>query len=130
MWLLTNIGENMRLTPYLSIKEGFKNLLNFKGRSGRQDYFWMNILVIILLLCSSGLLFAKPSLIYPAAVVMIFLLLAVTIRRFHDMGMSAWYLVLFLIPVVDMFIVLYLLCVKGEDKKNEYGDDPSGIRVD
>ncbi|MGH7627078.1 MAG: DUF805 domain-containing protein, partial [Gemmatimonadaceae bacterium] len=44
---------------------------------------------------------------------------AVGVRRMHDLGKSAWWL---LFPVVNFFLTI----MEGDHGSNEYGDDPKG----
>jgi uncharacterized membrane protein YhaH (DUF805 family) len=41
-------------------------------------------------------------------------------RRLHDMGKSHWWLVISVLPIVNLWLVFQ----KGEEKKNQYGDVP------
>jgi uncharacterized membrane protein YhaH (DUF805 family) len=57
---------------------------------------------------------------------------AVTIRRFHDLNLSGWLYLLALalnfIPFVNFLVwiaVLVLMCLKGTDGPNKYGEDPT-----
>lgn len=44
--------------------------------------------------------------------------------RFHDLGLSAWYLILAFIPIVYLFVVAYLLFKPGNGESNKYGSSP------
>ena len=45
-------------------------------------------------------------------------------RRLHDLNKSGWYGLLLFVPIVDIFVGLCLLFMKGTDGPNEYGPDP------
>ncbi len=49
--------------------------------------------------------------------------LALQVRRFHDQGMSGWFVLLNLIPLGG-FVVLALMCRDGMRGDNRYGPDP------
>jgi hypothetical protein len=49
-----------------------------------------------------------------------FLSLKYTIQRFYDLGLSGWYILLKLIPIVSIFITFYLYFKKGNREINEY----------
>jgi uncharacterized membrane protein YhaH (DUF805 family) len=49
-----------------------------------------------------------------------------SVKRLHDIGLSGTYWVLFLIPLVNIGLGLYLMFKKGINGKNEYGFDPKG----
>ena len=44
-----------------------------------------------------------------------------TTRRLHDMNMSAWWLLLMLLPVVNVIFALVLTVVPGFEKANRFG---------
>ena len=50
--------------------------------------------------------------------------LAISTQRLHDIGRSGPSLLLLLIPVLGPLWVLLLLCRRGGEGKNRYGDDP------
>ena len=48
------------------------------------------------------------------------------IRRLHDVGLSGYFVLLALIPLVSLGFMLYILFKKGTDGDNAYGPDPLG----
>ncbi len=48
----------------------------------------------------------------------------ITLRRFHDLGKSGWYVLAMLVPVFDVYLLLGLLLQSGTAGPNQYGDDP------
>ena len=50
--------------------------------------------------------------------------LAVNIRRLHYLGLSGWWLLAGLIPLVGLLGAIPLLFVEGEKRRNKYGPDP------
>jgi uncharacterized membrane protein YhaH (DUF805 family) len=49
---------------------------------------------------------------------------AVSIRRLHDVGKSGWFMLIGLVPIVNLYLV-YLTCIKkGDVGHNQYGPDP------
>lgn len=51
-------------------------------------------------------------------------LVMLTIRRWHDMNRSGWWVLLNFIPVVNFIALIVLCCVKGTDGPNDFGEDP------
>lgn len=45
-------------------------------------------------------------------------------RRMNDLNKSAWLLLLFLVPIVNLFLPIYLIFFKGTEGKNDYGPAP------
>jgi uncharacterized membrane protein YhaH (DUF805 family) len=47
-------------------------------------------------------------------------------KRVHDMGSPAWLVLVFLVPILNIFFAFNLLFVKGESGDNRFGPDPLG----
>lgn len=56
-----------------------------------------------------------------AAVMLAYLQLAVTKRRFNDINKTGWLALLMIVPVINIFVYVYLLAVEGSDEVNYYG---------
>ncbi len=56
--------------------------------------------------------------------------LAVTVRRFHDQGLSGWFTLFHLLPYIGSFVVLVFMFIQGKDGPNQYGPDPRGNDAD
>lgn len=122
---------------------------DFSGRSRRQEYWMFQLLLIILYLpltiwfyvsffnsyLSSGISGSDQFWQSWSFLTSLFLLialwlatvvpaLAVTIRRFHDQGLSGWYFLLNLIPIVGGIILIVFMCLPGTVGDNDYGPDP------
>ena len=117
-----------------AISRGFTNYFTFSGRASRPEYWWWVLFTSLIgLIPFAGLVTLIPT-------------LAVTSRRFHDIGKSGWLQILpfalivvavisvvvpILSPVVWMiaafasFVVLIVWLVrKGDEGPNKYGADP------
>jgi uncharacterized membrane protein YhaH (DUF805 family) len=126
----------------------FSRYAEFSGRSCRAEYWMFALLQIILIAVfllilglsgaldpnnisnsTGGVMMGIFGLIYLAA----FLIpgLAVTVRRWHDLDQSGWFLLLFgvlgAIPIVGILASLgniIWFCLRGTEGSNKYGDDP------
>ena len=117
-----------------AINRGFTYYFTFSGRASRPEYWWWGLFTSLIgLIPFAGLVTLIPT-------------LAVTSRRFHDIGKSGWLQILpfalivvavitlfvdILNPVVWMiaafasFVVLIVWLVrKGDEGPNKYGPDP------
>ena len=47
-----------------------------------------------------------------------------TIRRLHDLDRSGWFILLALVPFVNILFAIYIWFFKGTDGYNRYGADP------
>ncbi|MBR7025121.1 MAG: DUF805 domain-containing protein [Selenomonadaceae bacterium] len=46
------------------------------------------------------------------------------IRRLHDLNKSGWFMLLLLVPLVNLLFLLYLWFMPGTQGYNRYGEDP------
>ena len=46
------------------------------------------------------------------------------IRRLHDIGKNAWYILIGLIPIVGQIILLVFFCKDSSKESNKWGDSP------
>lgn len=95
----------------------WQNSLNFKGKTSRRD-FWMAYLFNMLF---------ELTIIY--VYVSWFPLIAMSIRRLHDIGKSGWWYLLNLIPLVGWIILLIFYCqpsVHSGDSFQHNFEQPSG----
>ena len=54
-------------------------------------------------------------------VLYIYFLMVITVRRLHDLNRSGWLILLLLLPLVNIFMGLYLLLGSGTQGINNYG---------
>jgi uncharacterized membrane protein YhaH (DUF805 family) len=68
----------------------------------------------------------KPGLLLAGVSVVLFVpLLAVTVRRLHDIGLSGWLVLVGLVPLGLGQAALIVMCViDSQDKDNRWGPDP------
>jgi len=52
---------------------------------------------------------------------------AVTIRRLHDTGRSAWWLLILLVPVIGAIVFLVFMVLDSEAEENKYGQSPKTV---
>lgn len=105
--------------------QALKKYAVFSGRARRSEYwyfFLFNILILLALGTLGGLIHSQVLyILYYLAILVP--LLAVGVRRMHDVGKSGWYL---LIPIYS----LILACTAGTTGTNEYGQDPKHPEFD
>ena len=53
--------------------------------------------------------------------------LAVGFRRLHDIGRSAWWLLIALVPLAGGIVLLVFACLPGTPGPNQYGPDPKEV---
>lgn len=144
--------ENEICTPALSPLGAVKATLSnpsFKGRSRRSEFWWSTLFILIIeLICERTLVVSNVPVIsilgLIITIVLIYLLLALNVRRFHDLGYSGWWLfinfafnistiifknydfvdILHTMSLGLNLIVLVVCMFDSENKHNEYGYSP------
>jgi uncharacterized membrane protein YhaH (DUF805 family) len=95
----------------------FNKYAEFKGRAARPEFWWFALFQFVVLMVAG--LFGR--FIYVIAVLALFLPgLAVGARRMHDIGKTAWLLLLGLIPFVGWLILIYFF-VQPSGPDNQWG---------
>lgn len=124
----------------------FRRYFDFSGRSRRRE-FWLFTLFWYLVTIGCGVLMlagipwdkfgsnAQPGFMLwvGMSIMMLFWLvswipgIAVTVRRFHDQGLSGWMYLLYFIPYLGWLIVMVFMCIEGNRGENRFGYDPKGL---
>ena len=103
----------------------------FRGRARRSEYWWFMLATYIVSACLGildglfwGWDFFDPT-PFSGLFNLIVLLpsLAVGARRLHDIGRSAWWLLLIL-TVIGVILLIIWACQKSEDEENRFGPNP------
>jgi uncharacterized membrane protein YhaH (DUF805 family) len=100
-------------------------LFSFEGRIDRAAY-WLYQLpaaVVAVALYLVGRAFGMPYLSWIFAVVFLLPSLAVSVKRCHDRGRSGVFLLLSLVPLLNLWPAVELGFLPGTKGPNEYGDE-------
>ncbi|WP_071058641.1 DUF805 domain-containing protein [Pelistega sp. MC2] len=126
--------------------EGWRKYFNISGRTSRRDYWFFTVMAVLVFILTYyadfflGTLILSPTAVAGQAeepfgiinsIYLIAILipnLTITIRRLHDIGKSAVWLVLLLIPFFGLLLFIYYMC-KGSDATNRYGVNPNNEEV-
>ncbi len=106
------------------------NYMNFTGRARRQEY-WMfvlfNVIFAVVLSIVDRMLFGGRPLLSGVLALALFLpSLGVAVRRLHDTDRSGWWLLMVLVPLLNI-VVLVFLCLEGTRGPNRFGGDPKTL---
>ncbi len=108
-------------------------LFSLKGRIGRGDFWYAVLFALSAFIVLRGAIEAAfgpagSRVLYPP---LYFLLTAVCVKRYHDLGRSGWWLLLLLIPVLGpAWVVWSLGARRGMRVENRYGAAPCRADVD
>jgi uncharacterized membrane protein YhaH (DUF805 family) len=118
----------------------------FKGRATRSEYWYFLLFSIIIALILTALdsmiinpLLGIQPLVETARTGILGTLfsfgtlipsVALAIRRLHDIGKSGWWILLGIIPVVNIigiFVLLYFFIKDSQPGENQFGSNPKGL---
>ena len=104
------------------------NYANFKGRTSRADFWWAMLgyfIAAFIVGFIGGLLFGasenNTNILTTVFTLATFIpVLALDIRRLHDINKSGWYVLISLIPLVGSIILLIWFCSPSVNENNAY----------
>lgn len=99
----------------------------YSGRARPSEFWWFAALYSGAVGAALGALAFMPSLTAAMAMPMLALtpaMIAVTVRRLHDIGVSGWTLV-FLVPVLGQLVLIAWLTGPGVARRNRHGPEPA-----
>ncbi len=135
-------AQNPYNPPSASLEQEHSNpvyqpeIFTFQGRIGRLRYIayylgantllMLFIAVLMALFADSD---AAPMIanIGIVAIYIVSLVLSImfTKRRLNDLNRSGWWFLLYLVPVLNLILGIYLIFFSGTDSSNDYGPMPS-----
>ena len=119
-----------------AIKAFWKNYAVFRGRARRSEVWWV-VLFIFLLSFPIALI---DTLVFfdtiaqtgsgPLSLLMLLVLfvpsLSLMVRRFHDVGLSGWFVILTAIPFAGAVFAFVVSVLPSKPGANRFGDEVSG----
>lgn len=110
--------------------KAFKQYATFSGRAQRSEYWFFILFYIIFYIAaniidgfimSNVVLFPVVSVIY--SLVMFLPSLAVAVRRLHDTDRSGWWILLSIIPLINIILIIFLV-LDSTPGDNRFGSNP------
>ena len=114
------------------IKKDICSIIHYKTRSLRNEYFYWylaSVLASFIIAIIVGFIMEFLSIlgeiILSIFIIFIFFVsLPLGIRRLHDIGKNAWFILIGLIPIVGLIILLVFFCKDSHKEKNKWGESP------
>lgn len=101
---------------------------DFNGRAPRSEYWWFVLAyaVAYFVVAIIGGILGKIGMFLPLlfALALLVPMLAVSVRRLHDVNKSGWWVLIALVPFVGGLILLYFTVQRGTVGPNQFGEDP------
>lgn len=117
--------------PAGSVRKVLSSLTDFSGRASRSEYWYFQMFLSIAVITvaaitavleeTTGMQAAATIIDTGMIVVVVATASAVTVRRLHDSGRSAWHLLPLALPLVGQTYLLYAATRPSERKPNRYG---------
>jgi uncharacterized membrane protein YhaH (DUF805 family) len=121
----------------------FKRYFDFQGRSSRSEYwlfYLFTLLVAIGLAIGNAVVLGVTgsqalNVMFAIAFVLFYLAvlipsLAVSFRRLHDTGRSAWWLLIAFLPFIGALVLLYFFVLASSPGPNRFGPQPGASAED
>jgi uncharacterized membrane protein YhaH (DUF805 family) len=109
-------------------------LFSFEGRIHRSTYWLKYMVPLFFVMIASFLLdIILGTSFQPGGLGLIYLLMAllsiypsiaVNVKRCHDRGRSGWFILLMLVPLLNIWPAIELYFLRGTVGPNQYGPDP------
>jgi uncharacterized membrane protein YhaH (DUF805 family) len=100
-----------------AIKTCFNKYLQFEGRASRSEYWWFFLFTVLAVFAANVL---GQNVAAVVGLVLMLPHITVEVRRLHDIDKSGWWILLNVIPLLNL-ILLYWLIKKGNPKFNQFG---------
>ena len=114
-------------------------LFSFKGRISRLEWWEFAIPYVVFLAllywAESSFAASGPRKTYVAIAIFVvyavalYMWLAVNVKRCHDRGHSGWFVLLSLIPLVNIWYVVEVCFLPGQSGPNRFGPDPKATTL-
>jgi uncharacterized membrane protein YhaH (DUF805 family) len=114
-----------------SVRVCLEKYTTFQGRAARPEFWWWVLFVFLVNVAAQlvAVIIEAPfgghwlHHLVRLLLILVFLLpnLAVSARRLHDTGQTAWLLLLGLIPVIGWIVLIVLYVLPGQPAANRFG---------
>jgi uncharacterized membrane protein YhaH (DUF805 family) len=126
---------HLSLSPIAWLAFSFRRYAVFRGRSTRRElwaFATINLIILLVALAALANVADTNGKAGPATIVVITLLvvwslaalvpsLSMTVRRLHDLGLSAWWLLLCFVPFLGAVFFLLIMALPGQKYPNRFG---------
>lgn len=115
---------------FTAVASAYRRYFDFAGRSNRAEYWWFFAFIF-----GASIFGLVLGLIGAIAVLALSLFSvipswAVFVRRLHDTGRSGWWWFVGFVPFVGSLLLLWFLCLPGDDGDNRFGPKPGAVVSD
>lgn len=118
-----------------AVRTCFQKYVVISGRAQRSEYWWFFLFTAVvgyILGTLDGMFFSSGPNGAPSVLQGLFSLgtilpsICAGGRRLHDRDMSAWWMLLLLVPLIGVLVLLVMFALPGTRGPNRFGPDPLG----
>ncbi|WP_242678554.1 DUF805 domain-containing protein [Psychrobacter pygoscelis] len=116
------LEENYNMFDWF--KKCLRNYVNFGGRARRKEYWYFYLVVTMIYIVAAIIDFILDTdgiLISIVGVAIFLPMLAVSVRRLHDINRSGWWYLVSIVPIIGGLIVLFWTCTDTYPHTNQWG---------
>ena len=110
-------------------------LFSFEGRIGRKTWWLATLGIVVAVIVVQVLMVALAAMSETAGMIGAILalvvclgllvpMLALNVKRWHDLDKSGWFLLLGFVPIVNLYALVMTGFIRGTEGRNQYGEDP------
>lgn len=107
-----------------AVQRGFARYAQFTGRANRPEFWWWTLFAVLVNIIVT-IVDASANTDGILSLVVLLLLLcpniSVTVRRLHDQGMSGWWFLLGIIPLIGWILIIIICAQPSDEDENQYG---------
>jgi uncharacterized membrane protein YhaH (DUF805 family) len=106
-------------------------LFSFTGRIPRRIFWGVSLVSQAIFYALSQVLESNPDPVTAIVVIalwlpMLWIGLAITVKRWHDRDKPGWWIFIIFIPIVGaIWYFIECACLRGTEGPNQFGDDPT-----
>ena len=118
------------MNPFTNIAHTFANYFNFRGRATRAEYWYFlffKICAVILTVAAADYFYEPVNdphnvdrWFFTIAIVIVLLIIphmSVGVRRLHDAGLSGWWLLIAIVPILGALVLIVLFCMPSREER-------------
>ncbi|MBS7807552.1 DUF805 domain-containing protein [Variovorax sp. PCZ-1] len=96
--------------------------VDFDGRASRSEFWWFSLFQFLTVVVLSFVMSLLASL---ASLALLLPALGVAVRRFHDIGKSGWWVLIWVLPFIGWIIAIYWAVQPSQTESNNWGAPPA-----
>jgi uncharacterized membrane protein YhaH (DUF805 family) len=101
-------------------------LFSFDGRLARRTFLIYYAVIVVIYIAASliGKASGHPLLSVLVSIILFISTAGLYVKRCHDRGRSGWFYLLGCIPIINLWVFIELIFLRGQRGENKYGPDP------